>query len=458
MAQGKSVTVTGIVVIAILAGVSVVGGGFAVLSNTPAAVPNAEQVSGETLNEWFELSLTLSQRMPGATPPVVSRALGYLGVTAYETVRPGIPGAKSLAGQLTDLPPLPQPMEHESYDWRAAANAAMARATMELYPRAEKREKDRIRKLEEEMRLQLAAVVDPDVLARSIVYGQQVADAVIAWADTDGGRDGDLRNFPKAYVPPTGPGMWVPTPRRGYQSPLPAMQPTWGSNRPFLKATTQCSAGAPLEYSEEKGSPFYDEALEVYETVKNLTQEQRQIALFWSDDPGHTFTPPGHSVSIAMQMLRSNHASLGRAADTYARIGIAVADAFIGCWREKYVHNVIRPITYIKQVIDPQWNTPVVVDPVETPPFPEYPSGHSVQSGAASTVLTDLFGPTSFTDSTHDTHMAMPRRSYRSFQSFAEEAALSRLYGGIHYRTSIRNGLVMGDCIGQRVDQLITRP
>ncbi|MEZ4725868.1 MAG: vanadium-dependent haloperoxidase [Caldilineaceae bacterium] len=132
------------------------------------------------------------------------------------------------------------------------------------------------------------------------------------------------------------------------------------------------------------------------------------------------------------------------AAETYAKVGIAVADAFIGCWQTKYQYNRVRPLTYIQLLIDPLWNTPTVTTPVVTPPFPEYTSGHSVQAGAVAEVLTGMFGnQLTFTDHTHERRGFLPR-SYDSFWAMANEAAISRLYGGIHYRDAIENGLEQG--------------
>ena len=198
------------------------------------------------------------------------------------------------------------------------------------------------------------------------------------------------------------------------------------------------------------GSAFYAEANECYRVTSDLTPDQEMIARFWSDDPGQTATPPGHSISIVTQVARELILTLDRAAEAYAKVGIAVADAFISCWRTKYQYNLLRPVTYIRRVIDPSW-TPLLV----TPPFPEYTSGHSVQSAAAAQVLTGLFGELAFSDHTHDAR-GLPSRSFRSFREAAEEAAISRMYGGIHFRAAIERGLEQGACIGEQVTALAT--
>jgi hypothetical protein len=230
------------------------------------------------------------------------------------------------------------------------------------------------------------------------------------------------------------------------------LQPYWGENRPFvLTDGAECPAPPPPVYSEDPGSAFYAEALEVYETVKQHNAEQEAIAMFWADDAGRTATPPGHWVSILNQVLTLEDASLAMAAESYAKVGIAVADAFVTCWHTKFAHNLLRPISYIQAHIDSTWNTPELTDPVVTPPFPEYTSGHSVQSSAAARVLTNLFGVDyAFTDNTHEA-LGRPARSFTSFAEAANEAAISRLYGGIHYRSAIESGLVQGECVAERV-------
>jgi hypothetical protein len=190
----------------------------------------------------------------------------------------------------------------------------------------------------------------------------------------------------------------------------------------------------------------------VYDTVNGLTPEQEQIARFWSDDPGSSPTPPGHSISITTQVLRLEGASLARAAESYARVAIAVCDAFVCCWYRKYTDNLLRPVTYLQRLVDPEWQ-PLLI----TPPFPEYPSGHSVQSGAACQVLTQLFGDGyRFTDHTHDSRGLAPR-SFGSFLEAAREAAISRLYGGIHYRSAIEDGIAQGIRIGDAAGALELR-
>jgi hypothetical protein len=216
-----------------------------------------------------------------------------------------------------------------------------------------------------------------------------------------------------------------------------------------LASPDTCAPPPPPAYSDDPASTFFARAREVYTTSVPLTEEQRTIAQYWADSAGATGTPPGHWVAIVGQLARTEGLSLMAAAESYARVGLAVADAFIGCWHTKYTYNLLRPETYITRFIDPAW-LPLLI----TPGFPSYTSGHATQSGAAATVLTDLFGVTPLTDTLHQDHDLEPPLAPRHFGSFdeaAEEAALSRLYGGIHYRFDNDQGLAQGRCIGQAI-------
>lgn len=409
----------------------------------------ALQSDEEVVMAWFDLQLKLVKETPGFTPPVAARSFGYAGVALYETVVPGMEGYQSLVGQLNELIALPQPDSGMDYHWPTAANSALATINRHLFPTASEENLAAIEALYNQSASQFEAEIAPDLFQRSDLWGRMIADAVYMWSMNDGGHEGYRRNFPADYVPPAGKGLWLPTPPSG-GDPQPALQPYWGDNRPFvLNAGNQCAPPAPESYSELPEATFYLEAQEVYQTVNNLTAEQLEIAKFWSDDPGVTATPGGHSVSILTQVLRQEHAGLGLAAEAYARMGIALADAFIGCWNIKYQYNLLRPVTYIQKLWNAEW-MPIL----NTPPFPEYPSGHSVQSGAAAAVLTALFGDHyAFVDRTHEDRGFAPR-SFNSFNEFAQEAAVSRLYGGIHYRMAIELGLEQGACIGAQVNTL----
>ncbi len=428
-----------------------VGGILKTAVRAASRFPDVAQFDAEVPTVWSDLSLDLVMRTAGYTPPVASRAFGYVGITLYEALVAGMDGFRSLAGVVDGLGGLQDAGKSRAYDWPTVANAALAFILRNLFPTAPDELLNAIDALEVSIASRRKLGLPPGIFARSVARGHEIAAAVFEWSKTDGGHEGYLRNFPTDYVPPVGPGFWVPTPP-GF---LRALQPSWGGNRCLaIAGGTDCPPGDPPAYSEHAESSFHAAAVEVYETAKALTPEQERIARFWSDEPGVTANPAGHSISITTQVLRRMNGSLADAAETYAKIGIAVYDAFIACWHQKYTYNLLRPVTYIQNLIDPNW-FPLLT----TPPFPEYPSGHSVQSTAALRVLTDLFGqtyPFPFVDHTHDARGIAPRR-FDSFLEAAEEAAISRLYGGIHFRAAVENGMVQGHCIGQAVSALPVR-
>ena len=419
------------------------------LAGSPAQA--ASVGADKVMRDWYRLILELVRHTPTYSPPVASRAFGYLGVTAYEALASGDRTLTTLAGQLNGLTSVPQREGGTSYDEAVVMQAALSTAAVELVGNTGPTGQRALKRMTEKLSAEVSAGLAPDLVARSEAYGRSVTAHILAWSAGDGGAKVENMGFPLEFTLNDGPAHWVPTSLiNQQQKPL---LPKWGENRPFaLQTGNDCPLPSPPAYSEEKGSEFYKEALEVYETVNNLTAEQRAIARFWSDDPMLSPTPPGHWIVIGLKILDERKASAAEHADLLARLGITLADAFIGCWHSKFEYDLLRPITYIKRVIDPKWE-PILI----TPPFPEYPSGHSTQSGAAATVLTAFFGENfAFTDNTHEKDK-LPNRSFSSFWDAAEEAGISRLYGGIHFRAAIDRGLDQGRCIGEKAVALRTR-
>jgi hypothetical protein len=416
------------------------------LALTPLAAAEAskpaDRSSAEVAVAWFELLYDVV-KAENLAPPVAARVYGTAGVTLYEAVVPGARRHHSLAGQVNGLASLPRPYRGKAYHWPTVANSALAVVIRQLLPSVSATSLTAIATLEQSFASRFQSMLSYRRFTRSVTQGQEIAEAIAEWAATDG--YATYNNCP--FIPPVGPGLWVPTPPAFAPNPL---QPCWGQLAPMvLISGAECAPPAPPSYSEAPTSEFFRDAKEVYDTGNTLTLEQQTIAQYWADGPGTTGTPAGHWIAIVGQVVEAYRLSLMVAAEAYARVGIAVADAFIACWHTKYVYNLVRPVTYIRDVIDPTW-TPLLV----TPPFPEYTSGHSVQSGAAATMLTDLFGEVAFTDTTHADHglePALAPRTFPSFQAAAAEAAISRLYGGIHFRPAIERGLEQGTCVGQKV-------
>jgi hypothetical protein len=416
-----------------------------------AVLPAKADDAVDTVRTWYRLTLELVRHTPTYSPPVASRAFAYLGVTAYEAAASGDAGLRSLAGQLNALEAGPEREGGAAYDEAVVLQAALATAARELFANTGPTGQRAMDAIEARLRNAAIAGVDEATVARSEAHGRAVAGHVLGWSRDDGGAVVENMGFPLVYELTQGPAHWVPTSLVSQQQ-VPLL-PGWGKNRSFaMPHGASCPLPPPPAYSEEPGSAFHAEALEVYEAVRNLTPEQRSIALFWSDDPMLSPTPPGHWIAIAMQVLEKEGRGLDDTVDLLARLGVTLADSFIGCWEAKYEFDLLRPVTYIRRVIDPKWEAIL-----NTPPFPEYPSGHSTQSGAAAGVLTAFFGEDyAFDDATHaDDGLAV--RSYASFREAADEAGISRLYGGIHFRAAIERGLDQGECIGAHAVALRTR-
>jgi membrane-associated phospholipid phosphatase len=301
-----------------------------------------------------------------------------------------------------------------------------------------------------------ATGISQAVYERSIAYGDTVAKHILAWASKD--KFVQTRGFAK-YTVVSSPGLWIPTP----PAYMDAVEPNWAALRPFvMDSASQLRPPAPPPFDTTAGSAFFKAAKEVFETGKQLTADQRAIASFWDCNPyvmhvqGHAMfatkkiTPGGHWMGIVAIAARSSDADLMKSSEAYARTSIALADGFISAWDEKYRSKVVRPETVINRYLDEAW-----VPLLQTPPFPEYPSGHSVVSNAAAVVLAKQFGsPFAFVDSS-EVEYGLPARSFTSFEAAAAEAAISRLYAGIHYRPAIEAGAVEGRLVGKLVNEKI---
>ena len=389
------------------------------------------------------------------SPPQASRVYSYASIAAYEGIRQGDTTWRSLAGQVRNMPAVPQPDRTKEYSYPLAGVRAFLSVSHQLTF-----SRERLDSVRTAISERYKSSLSPDVYDRSIAYGDTIAKHVLAWAGKD--RFKESRGLPK-YSITKQVGRWIPTP----PAYMDAVEPNWATIAPFaMDSSNQFRPATAIPFDTTKGSPFYAQALEVYEKGKTLTDEERTIASFWDCNPytmnvqGHTMfatkkiSPGGHWMGIAAQAARKSNASLVQTADTYARTAMALADAFIAAWEEKFRSGVIRPETMINQWVDEEWR-PLL----QTPPFPEYPSGHSVISTAAAEVLTSIYGANfAFADSV-EVPFGLPVRSFTSFEQAANEAAMSRLYGGIHYRQAIEEGQKQGRLVGRHLlARIATKP
>lgn len=378
------------------------------------------------------------------SPPVAARIYAYTSIAAYEALVPGDSSYVSLAGQLNGFKKGPQPDAGQEYCYPLASVRAfmvVARNLTFSVQMYEEFEKKLYGKYEE--------LLPTDVYERSMQYGEAVAAHVMEYSKQDNYKQ--TRGF--RHTVTNAEGTWAPTP----PAYMDAVEPLWNKIRPLtLDSAAQFKPSTPPAFAKAKGTAFYKLAYEVYEVGNKLTEEQKEIANFWDCNPfkmnvqGHAMfatkkiSPGGHWMSIAGLASKQAKASFIKTASAYAFVSIGLLDAFISCWDEKYRSVVIRPETYINNYIDDKWQ-PLL----QTPPFPEYTSGHSVASNASALALTALFGDNfAYADST-EVRFGIPVRSYKSFKDAAAEASVSRLYGGIHYTPAIEEGAKQGQQVGE---------
>jgi hypothetical protein len=296
------------------------------------------------------------------------------------------------------------------------------------------------------MRMDTARINSSERLA------QEVVRQILAYSSKDG--FAQLSGY-KRFTPDHNDAHWQPT-APGFMQ---ALEPYWATLRPFaIDSASQYSHGGLIAYNPDSTSEFYQQMMEVYHIVNNITKDQADQASFWDCNPyalqqiGHLefglkkISPGGHWMGITGIACKKKNLGIGETAFVHAMVSIGLADAFITCWDTKYRYNRVRPETAIKRLVDPKW-----LPYLQTPPFPEYTSGHSVISTAAAHILTSLFGDNfAFTDNSEEEFGLAPRK-FKSFIDASNEAALSRLYGGIHYRDAVKMGQVEGKEIGEHV-------
>ena len=454
---------------------------LAACDRTPATDPRL-------VSEWMH-TLYGVMRVERMSPPVASRLMGYATTALYAGLASTSNTLPSLTGVFNDIPELPRATSRGDADGALAAIAAERVVLDSLLREALPTTRAALERVADSLaQTRVAAGISAARRSRSDSLGRRIGLAIVAWSRADG--FDSTRGRP--YTTPTGLAFWVnDAPGNTYASQslsgvsefvaldnpanvlqagnasdralilnrpkkklatIPAVnmagtsEPYWGQVRPFaLRTWSECSVAEPPSYSPDSTSARYGDARTVFETKKTLTPEQREIAFYWADNAGESGTPVGHWISIASQMVSERHLSAEEAARTMVLTAAAQADAFVSSWGYKYQYNLIRPRTYIRRLMDSTWE-PLI----PTPPFPEYPSGHSTQSAAAATVLTALIGNVPFEDSTAIS-IGHNVRHFDSFNAAADEAGISRIYGGIHFPTGNTGGKALGRCIGDKV-------
>jgi len=385
------------------------------------------------------------------SPVVASRNYAYANIAAYECVAAGDSTYQSLSGQIRHLPQMPKPEPGKKIDYRLAALLSFVKVgnavtfpegvLMDYY--------DELKNGAD------SAGMPGDVLRNTVAFSDTIVATVLKWSKGD--NYAQTRSAEKFTVRQED-GRWIPTPPAYSQG----MEPHWCDIRPLLlDSASQFLPATPPKYDmKDSTSAYCREVMEVKRIGEGLTKEQKHIADFFDDNPfnlhvtGHVmyatkkFSPPGHWMNIVGIAAQKSGADFNKTVAAYAETSIALFDGFIACWKAKYIHSTVRPETVINKLLDPSWQPYI-----QTPPFPSYVSGHSVISSATAEVMSHHFGDNFAYTDTSEREFGIADRSFKSFRQAADEASMSRLYGGIHFRSDLQEGQIVGRKIGEFVIQ-----
>jgi len=435
---------------------------FFVWSCTPDSQPDLEtnsltKVNNEVILDWTEAYLSVEKDLAGFRPSPTSRAIGYIYMAAYHTASPAMTDYKTL-GEVLNIPNLPIAPVGSDFNYPAALNATMLEMLQDLFFNMSPNQHTLLKDLYERKRVQYVNASNLNMVVASERWGKQVALAILAYAQTDLEGASQVRDpRPSSYILPVFPGSWVPTaPDFGR-----AMFPFWGKVRTFAVNDNEIKGIPPPAYSTNPSSVYYKDMKEVSDAVRNTTYRSRWIAEFWSDDMvGLTFSPPARIIAIANQLAYNEKMGLAETLHFYMKLGLSINDASVAAWKNKYIFNVERPDTYIKEHIDRNF-TPIlgmaIGRPGISPSFPGYPSGHSTFASAGSGIFEEFFGKTYlFTDNCHKdrTEFYGAPRSFLTFKEMAEENAFSRIPLGVHPRFDCDEGLRLGWIVSRKVSSI----
>jgi hypothetical protein len=377
-------------------------------------------------------------------PPAAARFYSYSLLTGYEILSQLDGSLPAFQKKFRDYPSIDLAFERNKINKELAVYYGILETGKNIIPSGYL--------LEEKQQALLRAFSDlsQEEIDSSISFAKKLAQKIIQYSRSDGYFK--LSTMSR-YKPAEGESYWQPTPPEY----MPAVEPNWRTIRTFfLDSAKQCKPKEMESFNKEKTSSFYQLANEVYTTSNQLSEEQKLIANFWDCNPfavqfqGHMsvglkkISPGGHWMGITGIACKQKALDLEETLLVHTIIALTLHDSFICCWDGKYTFNRIRPETAINRYIDEKWQ-PLL----QTPPFPEYPSGHSVISTSSAEVLTRFFGDDFAFNDTVETYLGLSARRFSSFYEAAAEARISRLYGGIHFRDAIENGAKEGEEIGR---------
>lgn len=406
--------------------------------------PNNVDAGAEDLVQWIENALIFS-RAAEFTNLEVSRMMAYMSVAYYEGFRPAIEDSRTLKGQLNELTGIPNPANSSRYNWGIVASTTVSEMLLHLF-------KDESSSIRAAIRSQQNTNLDEYffygssniLIDNSVAFGEDLALSLINWAENDGydtySNCGDTLDY--------GPGLWERTP----PALLPPLEPCWGSMRPFTFSGDEidmiCLSGQSINYSEDTASAYYAQALALVDAQENLTESQINDAIYWADR-GNSYTAPGHMLHVLKNLLEQNEVNGSEAVIAFTRMSLACADADITSWNRKYDEKMMRPITYIQEHIELNYE-----GVIESPAHPEYPCANAVTHFAAAQILASSFSGLTVEDKAQAIQ-GLGTRTYSDFNEMAAEAGSAQYYSGNHYLNTVEVAEFHGRCIAQRAADLV---
>lgn len=412
-------------------------------TKTNKKVNSIELNCQEIHSTWIKQAFILTKNSVGFSAPISARAYAYFSIGMYESNVELTKNLQSISNQLNGYHRLTFKSKHKKYNWALIANTVDYQMLSYLYRTMPPANSKNSLLIHDSITNIYSKQFSKEVNNRSLEYAKSIAKEIIEWSKLDGADEAFFNNYPADYTPPKCASCWSKT-TPGYQ---PALLPYWGKTKSILPNSITGVADIQLiPFSTDTCSALYKDALGIIAVSKSKNSEYERIAEYWDDAPGYTGTPSGHFFNMTLHIVEQQKIDLETSLELYLKLGISLNEAFINCWRLKYAYNFIRPITYIHRFIDPQFNSLIA-----SPSFPEFPSGHSFQSGAGSEVLKSIFtDKISFIDSTNfkRTDIDGTPQRFNSFSEMAEEISISRYYGGIHFRQTLDVSLQYGKKIG----------
>ncbi|WP_341226846.1 vanadium-dependent haloperoxidase [uncultured Arcticibacterium sp.] len=394
--------------------------------------------SAAILNDYAGLQLEVVKATPGYEGPVAARSMAYLALAAYEAAVPGISNKQSLAGKLQGFDNVPVIEENQEYNWPIAVNASQHTLMKLLYGTTSDVYKTKMDDLKKEYEQTLKVGVGTDAIERSIRFGAEMANAVWNYAKTDGGHLAYDNNYPLSNSLFNSVSSWKPT---GDKSrPL---LPKWGDVRSFASANSSFRAPAAEAFSFDENSTFFAQAYDTYLTVNSLSVGQKEIMNFWKMPHG-SVTQAGNQLALVSKLITKENYKLDQALELYLQVTFAMHDALVSSWKSKFGNNLMRPVTYINQAIDPKWS-PLQ----ESIAAPDYTSEEASLVSAVATILANEFGEEYTFEITNQSTSS--KRAYKNFTDYIKEAKVAPVYAGIHYRMSTESGTSQGIQIANNV-------